>query len=119
MFKFQNKNILFRYFCARILKQYCHVLNQHPRFCLIENFCKNVKILKFGTKNTLFGYFYLKTLKKYFHMLNQHSQICLTTKFCEKTKLPKIRNKNNLLGFVGTKLKLLSYLKSAPLNLSN
>ena len=36
--KFETKNALFGYFWARIKKKYCHILNQHPRFCLFAKF---------------------------------------------------------------------------------
>ena len=31
--KFGTKNVFFGYFCAKILKNNCHIWNQHPRIC--------------------------------------------------------------------------------------
>ena len=50
------------------------------------------------------------------HILKQHRRICLIAKFCKKSKRKhKFGTKNALFGYFQ---KLLSYLKSAPLNLS-
>ena len=86
----------------------------------------------FLTKNALFGYFFGKNLKKnYCEIWNQPLQFCLVAKYQEKTKMPKFETKNALLGifdqecpvwvFLGENFKkrLVSYLKSAPSNLSN
>ena len=40
--KFQKKKALFGYFWDRILKSYCHILNQQPQIC---------KTVKFYEKN--------------------------------------------------------------------
>ena len=76
---------------------------------------------KFGIKNALFGYFWAGILENYRHILNQHLRICLNQKFCEETKMPKFGTKNVWFGvFLNWNLKtILSYLKSAPSNLSN
>ena len=58
--KFGTKNALFGYFYARVLENYCHIWNQHFRYCLIPTFCEETKMLKFGTKNALFEYFWPK-----------------------------------------------------------
>ena len=34
-----------------ILKTYCHILNEHPRICLIGKSRAKIKIPKLGTKN--------------------------------------------------------------------
>ena len=47
-------------FWARILENYCHILNQDFRICLIRKSGEETKILKFGPKNALFGYFWQK-----------------------------------------------------------
>ena len=52
--KFGTKTGLFGYFWARILKNYYHVLNQHP---LNAKFCKETKMPKFGNKNAFLGIF--------------------------------------------------------------
>ena len=39
------------------LKKNCHILNQHPRICLIAKFHEIMKMNKFGTKNASCGYF--------------------------------------------------------------
>ena len=58
--KFGTKNTLFRYFWVRILKNYCHIWNQHLRICLTAKFCEETKMSKFGTKNAISGYFLTK-----------------------------------------------------------
>ena len=55
--KFGTKNALFAYFWVGILKQYCHISNQHFRICLIATFRGKTKMPKFGTKNVLLGIF--------------------------------------------------------------
>ena len=57
MSKFGTKNALFAYFWVGILKQYCHISNQHFRICLIATFRGKTKMPKFGTKNVLLGIF--------------------------------------------------------------
>ena len=84
-----KQNAWFGYFWARILESYCHVLNQHLRICVIPKFCEETKMLRFGTKNALFEYFWPKML----YLV--------------------------IFGLEFKKKKLLSYLKSAPLNLCN
>ena len=60
--KFWSKNALF---WGTILKKYCHILNQHPRFWPTAKFGdKKKKMTKVGTKSTLFGYFEAGILKK-------------------------------------------------------
>ena len=118
--KFGTKSASLGYFWGRIAKTYCHIWNQHPQICLFAKFQGRTKMPKFGTKNAWFGYFWAGIWKQYCHIWNQHPQICLIAKFCENTKRAKFGTKNNLFGyFFGYKLKkLLSYLESAPSNLS-
>ena len=69
----------------------------------------NIEILKFGTKNVLFLYFWAEIWKNCCHIRNQHPQIFLIANFGTKIYV-----------FLGWNLKTsLSYLKSAPSNLSN
>ena len=118
--KFGIRNALFEYFWARILKNYCHIWNEHLRISLISKFCKVIKMPKFGTKSALFGYFWAASLKKYCHIWNQHLRISLIPKFRKEAKPPKFATKNDLFGYFRARIlkKLLSYLKSAPSNLS-
>ena len=60
MAKYGTKNALFEYFWTGILKNYCHIWNQHLRISVISKFCKEIRIPKFGTKNALVGYFWPK-----------------------------------------------------------
>ena len=62
--KFGTKSALFRYFWARILKNYCHSSNQHLRIRLIAKFCEKTKMPIFGNKNALFGCFWARIYKK-------------------------------------------------------
>ena len=120
------------YFWARIWKYYCHISNQRPRISLVAKFGAKTKILNFGPKNALFGYFWARILESYCHVLNQHLRICVIPKFCEETKMLRFGTKNAffeyfwpknlylvIFGLEIKKKKLLSYLKSAPLNLCN
>ena len=63
------RNALLEYFLAGILKNYCHIWNQHLRISVIAKFCKETRIPTFGIKNTLFGYFYARILEKLFSYL--------------------------------------------------
>ena len=56
------------------------------------------------------GIFGLEFKKNYCHIWNQHLGISVIAKLCEETKMPKFGTKNAI--------KLLSYLKSAPSNVS-
>ena len=85
---------------------------------------------KFGTKSALFGYFWAGILKNYCHIWNHHLRISVTVKLCEEIKIAKFGTQNNLFGYFSPNMpymgifgarilrKLLSYLKSAPSNLS-
>ena len=64
MLKSGTKNALFEYFWARISKNYCHILKQHPQICLIAKFREKMKMTKFGIKNPLFGCFWASIFKK-------------------------------------------------------
>ena len=107
--KFGTKNALFGYFWARILKNYCHIWNQHLRISVIAKFCEETKMPKFGTKNDLLGIFDQEcviwvflgknVLKDYCHIWNQHPQICLFAKFHEKEKISKSGTKNTLFWY--------------------
>ena len=76
---------------------------------------------KSGTKIALLGYFWAKISKSYSHIWNQSLWFSAIVKFCEETKTPKFGTKNALFVFEleSKKKKILSYLKSAPLNLPN
>ena len=63
------------------------------------------------------GTFGLNFRKNYFHITNQHPQICQIPKIRGKTAIPKYGTKNGLFKKFG--IKLLSYYKSSPSNLSN
>ena len=111
--EFGIKNILLGYFWTRISKNYW--------ICLIATFRRKTNMPKFG-------YFWTRISKNYCHIRNQHLWICLKVKFCEETKMLNFGTlveyfwpKMPYLGISGLefKQKLLWYLKSAPLNLSN
>ena len=57
MLKFITKSALSEYFCARFLKNSCHISNQHLHISVTVKFCEETKMLIFGTKNALFEYF--------------------------------------------------------------
>ena len=126
----ENTWFIYLFFLVGIWKEYCHIWNQHPQIFLFAKFPGKIKIPKFGTKDALLGYFRARNLKSYCHIWKQHLRICWIAKFCEENKMPKFGSKNVLfeyswpkrvyLGIFGLelKIKLLSYLKSAPSNLS-
>ena len=117
--KFGNKRALFGYFCARVLKNYSRIWNQHPQIYLFPKFPEK-KMSKFGNKSALFGYFCARTLRNYCRIWNQNPQICLFAKLLQKIIIPKFGNKSSLFGYFWARIfkKLISYLKSAPSNLS-
>ena len=130
MVKIGIKNALFGYFCARFLKNYCHIWNQTPQINQIAKFHKKMKIAKFGTKYVLLSIFDQECLiwlfygqnflKNFCHIWNQHLHICIFAKFCEKTKMSKFGSKNVFKGYFWTRIlkTLLSYLESEPSDLS-
>ena len=99
--KFGTKYTLFGYFCARILKNICHIWYQHPQTSVTAKLLEKMKRPTFGTKNTLFRHFITGILKYYCHIWNQHPRICLIAKFWGKTKMPKFWIKNAFLGIFG------------------
>ena len=44
----------------KMLKNYCHISNQHPRIYLVAKFVQKIKILKFETKMPYLGVFGLE-----------------------------------------------------------
>ena len=52
---FETKNALFGYFWTGILKTYRHILNQHPRVCLIAKFCAKIKNFKMWNQKRVSG----------------------------------------------------------------
>ena len=118
--KFGAKNVRFWYFLTGSWKLYCHIWNQHPRIWLIAIFHGKTKMPKFGIKNALFGYFWAGISKNYCHIWYRLPIICLIAKFLRKRKMLKFGTKNVLHGYFWARIleKLLSYLKSAPSNLS-
>ena len=101
--KFGTKCTLFGYFGARILKNYCHVWNKHPRIWLIVKFREKTKMPKLGTKNALFWYFWARILENYCHILNKHLQVYLIPKFCEEQKCLNLRPKMSYLSIFDQK----------------
>ena len=79
---------------AAILKNYCHIWNQHVQFPLLQSLVqKKKKILSFGTKNAIFEYLGARIWTYYFNISNWHLRICLIAKFREIIKMPKFGSK--------------------------
>ena len=98
--KFETKDALFGYFWGRILKNYCHISNQHPQIFLIAKFYQENKCSNLRPKYALFKYFWCRIIKNYIHISNQHSQICLIVIFCKKQpKMRKSETKDALFGY--------------------
>ena len=101
---FGTKYALFQYFWNKILKNCCHIWNQHLHICLTAKFYEKTKIPKLATTNALFGYFWSKmhylgnfeieVEKKHCHIRNQRSWISLVGKFSAKRKILKFETKN-------------------------
>ena len=76
--KLGTKNALFGYFWARIFKNYCHIWNQHPRSCLIGNFCENQKCLNLDQKCFIWVFLgkNLKTTLSYLELASSSLSNC-------------------------------------------
>ena len=94
-----QKNTLFVYLLDRILKNRCHIWNQHPQIHHTATFCEKIKMPKFWIKNSLFGFFWDKILRNYCHIWNKHPQICQIVEFSKKTKTSKSATNNPLFCF--------------------
>ena len=101
-------------------KSLSYLKSTHSNLSKCKVWCKT-KIHKFGTKNVSFGYFWTGSWKWYCYIWNQHPRIFLIANFREIMKMPKFGTKNASCGYFWARIlkKLLSYLKSAPSNLSN
>ena len=60
MCKFGNKSVLFGYLWVRILKNYCHISNQHPKICIFAKFGIKIKMKKFEPEVPDLGIFLLE-----------------------------------------------------------
>ena len=107
---FLTKNALLSIFSARILKNYCHIWNQHPKIFLFAKFHEKAKLHKFGTRNALFGYVSDRILKNYCQIWNQPHRIFLIAKFREKTKIHTFGTKNAWYAFFDQKLLISVFL---------
>ena len=95
--KFWTKN--FGTFWAVILKNYCHIRNQHSGICQNAKFLVKQKKNKFGTKtcvNWVVLSFYFENLCR---ISKQHSRIYRISKFHSKIKIIKSWTKIALLGY--------------------
>ena len=106
---------------AGMLKNYCDICNQHPPICLMVKFREKIRILKFGTKNALFGCFGQLFWKNIVIFEKHRPPICLIAKHDAKNKNPVTWDqKYQICVFCSSNLNMfLSYLKSAPSDLSN
>ena len=99
MLKLGTKSTLFVHFWARILKNSCHIWNQHLWISVKVKFSEETEMAEFETKNAWFGYFWAGTWKQCCHIWNQHLQINLIAKFCEETKMSKFGTRNAGFGY--------------------
>ena len=76
------------------------------------------KMRKSGHKKVLFGYFWARIFKNYCHIYYQHPQICVIATFFQKKTQILVQKCLVSVSFFWNFKKLLSYLKSAPLNFS-
>ena len=113
--KFWSKNALF---WGTVLKKYCHILNQHPRFWPTAKFGdKKKKMTKVGTKSTLFGYFEAAILKKLLSYLKSTPSNLPNSKNFGKKQ--KCLNQGQKMPCLRILKNYLSYSKPAPTKLSN
>ena len=127
--KFGTKSALFGYFWARILKNYCHIWNQHPRITVIAKFCKKTNCLNLRPKMPYFGIFDQKChslvfLGKNFNFIVTFEistfKFVYLQNFTRKQKCLNLGPKMPNRVFLDWNLKtILSYLKLAPPNLPN
>ena len=112
--KFVTKNTLFEYFWTSILKNYCHIWNQHLQINVIAKFCKETKIPKFG-------YFWAKIFKKFIVRFEiSTSKFAYLQNFTKKQECLNLGTKMSDLCILELEFQNnISYLKSAPSNFSN
>ena len=77
-----------------MLKNYCHISNQHPPNCLIAKFHAKIRILKFGNKNALFGCFGQQFWKTIVIFEISTLEFSLLESFVQKKKSIKFGTKN-------------------------
>ena len=95
---FDQECVIWVFLGKNVLKNYCHIWNQHPQICLFAKFHEKTKMPKFGTKNAWFMYFWARIWKQYCHIWNQHRRIGLIAKFREITKKDYIWDQKCLIG---------------------
>ena len=111
-------------------KNCCHICNEHPQICLSAKFHGKTKMPKFGPKMFDLCIFGLEFENNMVIFEISILEFTLLQDFAEKQKylnlLPKtpylgIFAKNAILGYFWADVSkmLLSFLKSAPSNLSN
>ena len=106
--KLGNKSALFGYFWAKLLKNYCHIWNQHPQICLFPKFREKKKQkkkqTKFWTKSVLIGFSALEFSKTIaIFEINTHKFVHLE-KFSKKQKCLNLGQKVPDLGIFGLEL---------------
>ena len=101
--KLVNKNALFGYFWARVLKNYGLIWISTLKIFQLQNVAKEQKCLICDQK-CLIWFFWGIILKNYCHIWNQHPQICLIAKFCKNTRMLKFWSKNALFGCFGARV---------------
>ena len=52
---FYQQWVIWEFYCKNVIKNYCHIWNQHPQICQVPNFYEKIKWPKFATKNVLLG----------------------------------------------------------------
>ena len=98
--EFGTKNALFGSF-AGVLKNYCHISNKRPPYCLIAKFYGKIRILKFETKNALFKCFWEQFWKTIVIFEISTHEFALLQSFKQKIKILKFRTKNVRFPYFG------------------
>ena len=104
-----------------MLKNYCHICNQRPPVYQTARFRAKIRFFKFGTKNALLGCFGQQFRKTILIFKIGALRFALLQNLVQKIKSLLFGTKNARFGTKNAKFESarLSYLKSAPSNLSN
>ena len=104
MHKFWTKTIFFGYFGARIIKNCCHIWNQHPRIYLISKFCQTLKFPTIFYQKCVVWVIFSWNLKTILSYLKSVPQICQIANFREKLQMPKVWTKTDLFKYFGVRI---------------
>ena len=85
-----------------MLKNYCHICNQRPPFCLIAKLFAKIRIRKFGIKNASFGCFGQQFRKHIFTFAISVLEFVFLQCLVQKIKILKSGTKSARFPYFGT-----------------